>query len=253
MGLPDPETPVGARGIGDPLAPAARPPVLNAIAAAVGDEVFVRSPVMLDHIVNALDTKKIGQFPLDGKRLGRRRYQGSEGKRAKSMRCPLLSALCTLLLLPSCSQPPPKPAQQTIIWERAGSWSGRGDMETNSFPGASGYLRFTWETSNETKPGERQVQAQPGKLDQRPRHPGGSGQQRRGSRRRVRQRGGAHVLPQGRVGKRRLEGHRGRRLFGHNRTQALSTRLARLQGKRRRRDLQAGQRVSTKSSSRFAI
>ena len=41
-----------------------------------------------------------------------------------------------------------------MIWERAGSWSGRGDMETNSFPGASGYLRFTWETSNETKPGE---------------------------------------------------------------------------------------------------
>jgi hypothetical protein len=27
-------------------------------------------------------------------------------------------------------------------------------METNSFPAASGYLRFTWETSNETKPGE---------------------------------------------------------------------------------------------------
>jgi hypothetical protein len=41
-----------------------------------------------------------------------------------------------------------------MIWERAGSWSGRGDMETNSFPAASGYLRFTWETSNETKPGE---------------------------------------------------------------------------------------------------
>ena len=41
-----------------------------------------------------------------------------------------------------------------MIWERAGSWSGRGDMETNSFPASSGYLRFTWETSNETKPGE---------------------------------------------------------------------------------------------------
>jgi hypothetical protein len=66
---------------------------------------------------------------------------------------PLLSALCTLLLLPSCSQAPPKPAQQTMIWERAGSWSGRGDLETNSFP-SNGYLRFTWETSNETKPGE---------------------------------------------------------------------------------------------------
>ena len=70
------------------------------------------------------------------------------------MRRPLLSALCTLLLLPSCSQPPPKPAQKTIIWEHAGSWSGRGDLETNSFPSSTGYLRFTWETSNETKPGE---------------------------------------------------------------------------------------------------
>ena len=27
-------------------------------------------------------------------------------------------------------------------------------METNSFPSSTGYLRFTWETSNETKPGE---------------------------------------------------------------------------------------------------
>ena len=70
------------------------------------------------------------------------------------MRCPLLSALCSLLLLLSCSQPPPKPAEQTVIWERAGTWSGRGDVETNSFPSSSGYLRFTWETSNETRPGE---------------------------------------------------------------------------------------------------
>ena len=59
-----------------------------------------------------------------------------------------------LLFLPSCSQPPPKTTQPTIIWEHAGSWSGRGDLETNSFPSSTGYLRFTWETSNETKPGE---------------------------------------------------------------------------------------------------
>jgi outer membrane biogenesis lipoprotein LolB len=70
------------------------------------------------------------------------------------MKCPLLSALGSLLLLASCSQPPSKPAEKAIIWERAGTWSGRGDMETNSFPSSSGYLRFTWETSNETKPGE---------------------------------------------------------------------------------------------------
>ena len=38
--------------------------MLNAIADAVGDEVFVRSPVLVDHIVKALDTKKVGQFAL---------------------------------------------------------------------------------------------------------------------------------------------------------------------------------------------
>lgn len=70
------------------------------------------------------------------------------------MKCPLLSALCAFLLFSSCSQSAPKPAEPTIIWERAGSWSGRGDVETNSFPSSTGYLRFTWETSNETKPGE---------------------------------------------------------------------------------------------------
>ena len=68
---------------------------------------------------------------------------------------PLVSLLMAVeFLLPSCSQPPARPAQQTMIWERAGSWSGRGDIESNSFPSSSGYLRFTWETSNETKPGE---------------------------------------------------------------------------------------------------
>ena len=62
--------------------------------------------------------------------------------------------MAVVFLLPSCTQPQPKPAEQTIIWDHAGSWSGRGDLETNSFPASSGYLRFTWETSNETKPGE---------------------------------------------------------------------------------------------------
>jgi outer membrane biogenesis lipoprotein LolB len=68
---------------------------------------------------------------------------------------PLVSFfMAVVFLLPSCTQPPPKPAERTIIWEHAGSWSGRGNVETNSFPASSGYLRFTWETSNETKPGE---------------------------------------------------------------------------------------------------
>jgi hypothetical protein len=62
--------------------------------------------------------------------------------------------MAVVFLLPACTQPPPKPVEQTVIWDHAGSWSGRGNLETNSFPSSSGYLRFTWETSNETKPGE---------------------------------------------------------------------------------------------------
>jgi CO/xanthine dehydrogenase Mo-binding subunit len=53
--LPDPESPVGARGIGEPPVAAGCAAVLNAISAAVGDEVFVRAPVTLDHIVTALE------------------------------------------------------------------------------------------------------------------------------------------------------------------------------------------------------
>jgi xanthine dehydrogenase molybdenum-binding subunit len=64
VGLPDPETPVGARGIGEPPVASGCCAVLNAISAAVGDEVFVRAPVLVEHIVRALDTKKVGQLPL---------------------------------------------------------------------------------------------------------------------------------------------------------------------------------------------
>ena len=55
VNLPDPETPVGARGVGEPPVGAAYGAVMNAIAAAVGDEVFRRSPVTADMILNALE------------------------------------------------------------------------------------------------------------------------------------------------------------------------------------------------------
>ena len=55
LDLPDPETPVGARGIGEPPVGAGYGAVMNAIAAAVGDEVFRRTPVTPDVILNALE------------------------------------------------------------------------------------------------------------------------------------------------------------------------------------------------------
>jgi CO/xanthine dehydrogenase Mo-binding subunit len=58
VGLPDPETPVGARGVGEPPVGAGYGAVMNAIAAAVGDEVFRRSPVTSDIILTALEAGK---------------------------------------------------------------------------------------------------------------------------------------------------------------------------------------------------
>lgn len=58
VGLPDPETPVGARGIGEPPVGGGCSAILNAIADAVGDDVIRRAPINADLILTALETKK---------------------------------------------------------------------------------------------------------------------------------------------------------------------------------------------------
>lgn len=55
LDIPDPETPVGARGVGEPPVGAGYGAVLNAIANAVGDDVFRRAPVTADMILTALE------------------------------------------------------------------------------------------------------------------------------------------------------------------------------------------------------
>ena len=64
VNIADPETPVGARGIGEPPVAAGCCAVLNAIADAVGDDVFRRAPVLPDTLLAALDTGKPVQEPL---------------------------------------------------------------------------------------------------------------------------------------------------------------------------------------------
>jgi CO/xanthine dehydrogenase Mo-binding subunit len=63
LDIPDPETPVGARGIGEPPVGAGMGAVLNAIAAAVGDEVFRRAPVNADMILTSLEN---GRRTIEG-------------------------------------------------------------------------------------------------------------------------------------------------------------------------------------------
>jgi CO/xanthine dehydrogenase Mo-binding subunit len=63
LDIPDPETPVGVRGIGEPPVGAGMGAILNAIAAAVGDEVFRRAPVNADMILTSLE---FGRRTTDG-------------------------------------------------------------------------------------------------------------------------------------------------------------------------------------------
>ncbi len=64
LGLADPETPVGARGVGEPPVGAGYGSVMNAIADAVGEEVFRRAPVMADIVLTSLERGKRVHEPL---------------------------------------------------------------------------------------------------------------------------------------------------------------------------------------------
>jgi len=64
LGIADPETPVGARGVGEPPVGAGYGSVLNAIAAAVGEEIFRRAPVTADIVLTSLESGKRMHEPL---------------------------------------------------------------------------------------------------------------------------------------------------------------------------------------------
>jgi len=54
--------------------------------------------------------------------------------------------------------PPPKPAEPTIAYHQLGSWSGHGNLQTESFTSDTGALRVRWETTAE--PGDAASPAQ---------------------------------------------------------------------------------------------
>src|SRR5262249_62273698 len=58
LDIPDPETPVGSRGIDEPPVGGGRSAVLNALSSALVDEVFRRAPLTAVRIVAALDAGK---------------------------------------------------------------------------------------------------------------------------------------------------------------------------------------------------
>ncbi|MBI4888608.1 MAG: xanthine dehydrogenase family protein molybdopterin-binding subunit [Acidobacteria bacterium] len=64
LDIADPETPVGARGVGEPPVGAGYGAVLNAIADAVGEDVFRRAPVTADIVLTSLENGRRMHDPL---------------------------------------------------------------------------------------------------------------------------------------------------------------------------------------------
>ena len=62
--IPDPETPVGARGVGEPPVGGGCAVILNALSDALGDEIFRRAPVNADTILTSLESGRPMQHPL---------------------------------------------------------------------------------------------------------------------------------------------------------------------------------------------
>jgi CO/xanthine dehydrogenase Mo-binding subunit len=66
LNIPDPETPVGARGVGEPPVGGGCAAVLNALSDALGDEIFQRAPVNADTILTSFEAGRPMQHPLMG-------------------------------------------------------------------------------------------------------------------------------------------------------------------------------------------
>jgi hypothetical protein len=65
LDIPDPETPVGARGVGEPpVGGGCASAILNALSDALGDEIFQRAPVNLDTILTSFEAGRPMQHPL---------------------------------------------------------------------------------------------------------------------------------------------------------------------------------------------
>jgi hypothetical protein len=59
------------------------------------------------------------------------------------------------VVVAACQSPAPaKPAaRDVVIWKEVGAWSGRGNIQTETFTSDTGGFRVRWETRNESAPG----------------------------------------------------------------------------------------------------
>ena len=61
------------------------------------------------------------------------------------------------LILSGCRGAPAPPAREVVVWREVGSWSGRGNLQTQNFTSDTGGFRVRWQTRNETRPGSGRI------------------------------------------------------------------------------------------------
>jgi hypothetical protein len=66
----------------------------------------------------------------------------------------LLSSVAAVLFLAACRSEIPRPEPRTVVvWRPIGSWSGRGEKQTETFTSDTGGFRVHWETTREAPAG----------------------------------------------------------------------------------------------------
>jgi CO/xanthine dehydrogenase Mo-binding subunit len=64
VGIPDPQTPVGAKGVGEPCIGAGGGALICALQSAVGDDIIRRTPVQPEMILTSLQAKRVAYDPF---------------------------------------------------------------------------------------------------------------------------------------------------------------------------------------------
>jgi xanthine dehydrogenase molybdenum-binding subunit len=59
LNIPDPQTPVGAKGVGEPAIGAGGGALICALASAVGDDIIRRTPVLPEYILTGLQARAV--------------------------------------------------------------------------------------------------------------------------------------------------------------------------------------------------
>lgn len=66
----------------------------------------------------------------------------------------VVTCCAVVFVLAACrSEGPPRAPESAVVWRPVGSWSGRGDRQTETFTSDTGGFRVHWETTKEAPAG----------------------------------------------------------------------------------------------------